>query len=289
MSKIKPDWLENPDILPYVCIREENKITGSGLRHHFNWFDREPYMIDPMLLENAGFVELQMKVDSIMFGRLSTPRWAFYDCGIMPGLITGFVMRRDKIPQEVQHVYGNKHQQEWVPLSLFVVIPSVGVGEWVAHNLCSLNGLLPKQKKLKGLGFLSKAFGLWYANIDWLYGVTQWDSYALKIHSNFGDLQLVATYSSSHDHAHSITYKCRVDPIAWIRLFDKQGRNESFDLRYQKTKILLHPTSESNLKSLQGRLEKGEGPFFLSGDEILEKPLGSSLTLFTPRLLGRQL
>ena len=279
MSSVKPDWLEDPDILPYVCIRKENHIIG--IKKHFSWFDREPYIVDPLSPENLSFVKLQMKVDSVMFGKLFTPKWAFYNCGIMPGLITGFAMRRDKIPQEIQHVYESEQEQEWVPLSLFVVIPCVGVGQWAAHNLCSLNELFPKGKKLRGLGFLSKAFGLWYASIDWLYGVTQWNSHALKLHANFGDFELISSYNPFHNFPCSLTYRCRVDSMSWKNFFDKSKDHKSFHLRYQKTKLMIDPSSEKNLKSLQSRLEKREGPFFLSGAEILEKPLGSPLTLFT--------
>ena len=281
MDTLKPDWLENPDILPYVCMRKENHTTG--MRQYFSWFDRKPYIVDPLSSESLEFIKLQMKVDSIMFGRLFTPKWAFYDCGIMPGLITGFAMKRDKVPQEIQHIYGDEHQQEWVPLSLFIVIPCVGVGQWAAHNLCSLNGLLPKEKRLKGLGFLSKAFGLWYANIDWLYGVTQWESHALKLHANFGDFELISSYNSLHNLPCSLTYRCRVDPMSWRNFFDKKKSNEFFNLRYRKTKLTVDPRDEKSLKSLQSRLEKKEEPFFLSGDEILEKPIGQPLTLFIPR------
>ena len=54
-----------------------------------------------------------------------------------------------------------KGGHEWTPLSLFITIPSMGPdGEWVAHNLCSANCLLPKEDRFYGLGFLSK--GLWF-------------------------------------------------------------------------------------------------------------------------------
>lgn len=278
MDTFKPDWLESPYIRPYICVRKENHITG--IRRHFDWFDRSPYIVDPYLPENLGFIKLQMKVDSIMFGKMFTPKWAFYGCGIMPGFISGFVMKRDKIPKEIQHVYEDEPQQEWVPLSLFMVIPCVGPGQWVAHNLCSLSKLFPKETKLKGLGFLSKAFGLWYAGIDWLYGVTQWDSPALKLHVHFGDFELISAYNPLHNYANSLTYKCRVDPMLWKNFFGKKRNNQLFHLHYQKTELMVNSGDEKSLKSLQSYLDKKEGPFFLSGEEVLEKPLGQPLALY---------
>ena len=276
METFKPDWLDSPDILPYVCVRKENRSTG--VQKAFDWFDRKAYIVDP--LENLEFIKMQMKVDSVMFGKLFTPKWAFYGCGILPGLITGFVMRRDKIPKEVQHIYEDEGHQEWVPLSIFIVIPCIGPDQWAAHNLCSLNKLFPKEAKLKGLGFLSKAFGLWYADVNWLYGVTQWDSPALKLHANFGSFELVSAYNPLHNYANSLTYKCRIDTTLWKSFFDEKRKNESFHSYYQKTKIIIHPNDEEDLKSLQNRLDNKEGPFFLSGDEVLEKPLGEPLTLY---------
>lgn len=284
MNILKPDWLENSHILPYVCIRPENHIVESGSRHLLSWFHRSPLIINPNISASADFVELQMKVDAVMYGRLFTPRWAFYGCGLMPGLITGFVIKRDHIPKELQKIYGNQHHQEWVPLSLFIIIPSVNRGEWVAHNLCSINKLLPKEKRLKGLGFLTKAFGLWYANIEQLYGITQWDAYVLKLHANFGDFQLIRTYNTLHNFTNSLTYKCRVDPLTWLQFFNRKDADSTFDLRYQKTDLMLHPQKESSLKEIQNYLEKGEGPFFLSSKEVLDKPLGEALTLFTPKI-----
>ena len=276
MDTLKPDWLDRPDILPYICVRKENHIIKT--RQHFDWFDRKPYIVDP--LENLNFVKMQMKVDSFMFRKLSTPKWAFYNCGIMPGLITGFAMRRDKIPKEIQHIYEDQDSQEWVPLSIFIVIPCINQDHWAAHNLCSLNKLFVKERKLKGLGFLSKAFGLWYFGINKLYGVTQWDSPALKLHANFGAFELISAYNPLHNYVNSLTYKCQVDPISWKNFFDKNKSDESFHLRYQKTKIKVSPNDKESLKSLQDRLDKKEEPFFLSGKEVLEKPLGQQLTLY---------
>ena len=160
------------------------------------------------------------------------------------------------------------------------MIPCINQDHWAAHNLCSLNSLFAKERKLKGLGFLSKAFGLWYFGINRLYGVTQWNSPALKLHANFGTCQLISAYNPLHNYANSLTYKCQVDPISWRNFFDKSRNNKSFHLLYQKTKITVDPNNEENLKSLQNRLDNKEGPFFLSGEEVLDTPLGQPLTLY---------
>ena len=55
---------------------------------------------------------------------------------------------------------------------------------------------LKKKHRYYGLGFLTKAFGLWYANIPVCCGVTQWTSPALKIHSHYGVIEVLTAYHS---------------------------------------------------------------------------------------------
>ncbi|MCB0394059.1 MAG: hypothetical protein KDD25_05840, partial [Bdellovibrionales bacterium] len=283
-DETKPAWLDLPEIVPYVCARWENRIPNSGLRHRFSWFNRPPLMIDPIRNANLGFAELQMKLDQLTFGGgMQTPRWAFYDCGVMPGLITGFACRWKALPKEIKKLYGDNMGQEWAPLSMFIVIPSVARGEWMAHNLCSINKAIDSNLRYKGLGFLSKAFGLWYANIDHLYGVTQWDSPALKLHANFGEFELVTTYTPVHTYATSVTYRSRVDTATWRRIFTKDMSDDIFQIRYREAGLELDPRNIDGLKDIQSRLERDEGPFFLSGSEVLQKDIGEKLTLYVSR------
>ncbi|MEZ4873543.1 MAG: hypothetical protein R2827_15140 [Bdellovibrionales bacterium] len=73
--------------------------------------------------------------------------------------------------------------------------------------MSSINALVPKEDRLYGLGFLSKAFGLAYANIRTCCGMTQWNSPAIRLHSHYGVLEVLTAFTPAHTHAHTLTYR----------------------------------------------------------------------------------
>src|SRR6185312_514387 len=209
----KADWFvkgsADGDIRPYVYVRSDNKIQNPGSRHRLNWFPLEPIYKNPLDIKELEFAEQIYFIEGQAFGpaNMAMPRWVFYDCAIIPGFVAGFAMRTSKLPVAIKKVMRTSPDQEWTPLSLFIIIPTVAKGQWVAHNLCSINSMLPEADRLYGLGFLSKAFGLWYANVESCLGMTQWGSPALKLHTHYGHMQIVTAYTPVHSHAKTITYR----------------------------------------------------------------------------------
>lgn len=279
----RPQWLEDKNIRPFVLIRPENKIKNPGSFHNFDWFSQEPLLINPLATDEYDFVNQILKIDGLVFSdaTLQTPRWVFYDCAVMPGLVTGFAIEQNAMPEEVKKILNPPPDLKWVPLSLFTVIPTIAKDTWMAHNFCSVNELLPPQFRWKGLGFLSKSFGLWYANIQFLHGVTQWMRPALKLHANYGQFQIVTAFTPIHSYSHSVTYGLQVDPSLWVSFFEKRFFDSRFEKEFKKTDLIVEPSSEISIRRLQRRIEEKEGPFFLSGNELLAKKLGEPLDLFT--------
>lgn len=167
-------WLESGDIRPYVFVRPENKIDQPGTRHRLDWFNQEPIYKNPLDLKELSFANAIYQIEWKSFGHqdLAIPRWVFYDCAAMPGFIAGYAGRSKKLPKKILEILNYSDENEWCPLSLFIIIPTMKKGEWVAYDLCSVNSLLPKDEQYYGLGFLSKAFGLWYANVVQCSGMT---------------------------------------------------------------------------------------------------------------------
>ena len=99
------------------------------------------------------------------------------------------------------------------------MIPSQIPGEWVAHNLCSVNTVLPEDERRYGLGFLTKAFALWSAGARTLCGVTQWTSPALRLHAHFGPFEILGAYTRIHSHPATLTYRVELDPAVWPGFF----------------------------------------------------------------------
>ncbi len=283
----KADWLNkwgaNGDIRPYVYVRPDNMIQNPGSRHRLDWFPMAPIYKNPLDTHELDFANMIYFIEENAFGpaNMAMPRWVFYDCAILPGFVAGFAMRASALPQAIRKVLPDTSQLEWVPLSLFIIIPSMAKGQWIAHNLCAVNSLLSEQDRLYGLGFLSKAFGLWYANVESCLGITQWGSPALKLHSHYGHMEIVTAFTPVHSHAKTITYRVEVDMHCWEKFFTRED-----DLRflesYAPTNMLIDPKNEKTMVDLHQRLQNGER-YYLSAADIAQKDLTEPLLVYAPK------
>ncbi len=262
-------------------MRPENKIQNPGTRHNIDWFNQEPIYKNPLNLNELPFAEAIYQIEWKAFGHqdLAIPRWVFYDCAAMPGFIAGYAGRTSKLPQKIKTILNYSEENEWCPLSLFIIIPTMHKGEWVAYDLCSVNSLLPKDEQFYGLGFLSKAFALWYANVDQCSGMTQWGSPSLKLHSHYGPLEMIGSYAPLHTHAKTMTYRCEVKADNWEKFFTKE-QDLAFLERYGKTDYLIEPNNQESMIQMQQRIQNNEGPFYLNAGDIAHKGLRDPLTIY---------
>lgn len=276
-------WLNQSDIRPYVFVRPENRIHQPGeLYSDFDWFPHEVLYKNPLEMDEVLFADRILNLEGQAFGPsgMAMPRWVFYDCAILPGFVAGFAHRTATLPQSLREVLKIDDDRDWTPLSLFIIIPTMSKeGEWVAHNLCSVNSLLPKSERFYGIGFLSKAFGLWYANVKTCCGMTQWMSPSIRLHAHYGDFEILTSYTPVHSYAKTLTYRVKINPDMWPAFFTKAPQ-KGFAERYSPAQFDVDPQSEESLKFLQKKLEKREGPFFLDGAETLVKPLDAALRVY---------
>jgi hypothetical protein len=277
-------WGESGDVRPYVYVRPDNKISSPGSRHHSNWFPMEPIYKNPLDTHELEFAEQIYFIEGRAFGpsNMAMPRWVFYDCAIIPGFVAGFAMRTSKLPDSIRKVMRTDPTMEWTPLSLFIIIPTMAKGQWVAHNLCAINSLLPEQDRLYGLGFLSKAFGLWYANVESCLGMTQWGSPALKLHSHYGHMQIVTAYTPVHSHAKTITYRVEVDTLCWEKFFNRET-DYGFLEQFGPSGLIIDPQSETSMIELHDRIQRGEGPYYLNAADIATQKLTDPLPVYQPK------
>jgi len=280
----KAKWLELAEqghIRPYIYVRTDNHIPQPGSRHRLDWFPWQPIFIDPLNLNEIEFAERIYHLENTAFGpaAMAIPRWVFYDCGVVPGFVAGFAMRTDKLPPALSTVMIGQKDHEWMPLSLFIIIPTMKRGEWVAHNLCAVNSLLPEKERMYGLGFLSKAFGLWYANVETCCGMTQWGNSAIKLHSHYGTLQIVTAYTPVHSHAKTLTYRSVVNVSSWEKFFTREEDLEFLE-RFEPSGMMLDPTSESSMIELHKKIERCEGPYYLGAGDIAAKKLTDPLIVY---------
>jgi hypothetical protein len=281
----RPEWMSDPNIRPYVFARKANRPIHPGTAYEFKMFDREPIVMEPLEMGEVYFANQIMNLDQVAFNAngLLTPRWVFFDCAVMPGLIAGFAMRTNAMPAEMKAVLNVNNEIEWTPISLWVGMPTPEPGRWMAQNFGSINTFVDRKHRLSGLGYLSKAYALWYGNITELYGVAQWNSPALKLHANYGPFEVVTSYTPIHDYANSVTYRMWVDTEYWQNFLTKKDSNTQFQLKFSSTQFKIKPLEEESLIEIQSMIETEQGPFFLDPVEIFSKPIGSELLLYKPK------
>lgn len=297
MAKIHPildhpklGWMRDENIRPYVFVRPENRMPQPGQFHKsLDWFPHKVLYKNPLEMDQVKFADRILNLETKAFGPsgMEMPRWVFYDCAIVPGFVAGFAVRTASLDMKTRIALGVESneaaaEEEWTPLSLFIIIPTMSdKGEWVAHNLCSVNSILPKELQYYGIGFLSKGFGLWYANVQKVCGMTQWTSPSIRLHAHYGDFEVLTAFTPVHSYSHTLTYRVQVDATRWEKFFSKAGI-QHFDQKYVKAGFDVEPTEEASLIRFQRKLEAGDGPFYLNGAETVSKPLGESLTVYRP-------
>lgn len=302
----KIPWIKSGDIRPYVFVRPENQIQNHGARHRTDWFPHAPVTKDPLDIRSVYFADRIYSIEERAFGpsNMAMPRWVFYDCAVMPGFVAGFAAKPSALPDIVKKALDptlhpatgsavgqspflpqlkSLDEMDWVPLSLFIIIPTMHKGEWVAHNLCSVNSLLPKEDQFYGLGFLSKAFGLWYANVEQCSGMTQWGSPALKLHSHYGWLEVIGAYAPVHSHRQTITYRANVHVDLWDKFFSKE-QDLAFLENFKPSGIEIDPKEEASMVNLQKCIEEEKSSYYLSAHEIGLKKLEEKLTVYQPKM-----
>lgn len=280
-SDLRFSWYDNKIIRPYVFVREDMRVENPGSLFPLSLFPSDPILWNPLSRQKVEYANQILNLESRAFSQsgMAMPRWVFYDCAIMPGFVAGFACLTEALPGPMKEALDGAAGTKWTPISLFIIIPTMREGEWFAHNLCSINSLISKEHKLYGLGFLTKAFGLWYANIRTCCGATQWKSPAVKLHTQYGAFELLTTFTPAHDYEKTVTYRVNVDPSYWEGFFNGQGYLD-FDKEFEKTDQQIDPNSESSMKRIQDKIENEKKSFYLNPQEIRQKSLDSSLSLY---------
>jgi hypothetical protein len=204
-------------------------------------------MIDPLKLESKEFIELIYKMDKLTFGGqgMGMPKWVMFDCAVMPGAVFGFAISKNKLSKSDLEMFGDV-KGEYIPVSMYIAIPMIEKGSWFGHNLSSLNNIV--SEKLSGLGLLTKYSAMKFLRITSLYGATQWESNALHIHLQIGDLVIKSAYTPIHSNALTLCYKCT--PLPEEIVFGESR------ISHLESNNLFH-ASEENIIQLQVEIENG--------------------------------
>jgi hypothetical protein len=230
------------------------------------------WFIDPTNTESAIFLNALQKLDGLTFGPEGMPmdKWVFYDCAEIPGFIYGFAMPGSELSEREAELFGvPKDYAGPVPISMYIAIPMLEAGCWLGHNLASLNPVLP-DRKLGFLATLTKAMGLKAFGVEQCFGATQWNSRALNVHTRFGPLELLTTYTPAHSFSATLTYRFDVEDNC-LRAAMGDSEAEAKIVR-PAPDFFLGADNEKGMRQIQSEIERGArfaiaGPASWIGDQ----------------------
>lgn len=210
--------------------------------------------LDPHRVTSAPFLTLLQRLDENNYGPadMALPRWAFYDCGEVPGGLFGFARPAERVPQSLRDEIGiEPGYSGLVPLSMLLAIPMLRPGEWHVYGLCAVDETAAEA--LEGLLLVTLAVGLTVLGVQKAYGAAQWGSAELAAHGRFAPLELLTAWTPAHSHPDTLTWRFEVSPK---RVADAlaDGPPTAGD---QPNARWVDGDDETAFKALQARLEAG--------------------------------
>lgn len=160
---------------------------------------------------------------------LEVPRWAFYDCGIGPGLALGLCW--DESAEDE-----GGHGPRLHPLTAVTALPQVQPGHWLFYDL---RGPLVPDDQNEDLREATLRLALAAIRPEGVTGETQWSSDQLDIHCRIATLEIIAAWLPTHDIAASLVFRYTDQPLA-------SGRVAHVDV-----------TDPGALRALQDTIEAG--------------------------------
>lgn len=240
-----PAWLESltaAGYYPYVA-------TSDYLLPAFNL---TPFGVpaQTFLMENpdhGAFHEAYLLSNSLSFKSpdLKMPHWVLIDCALMQTAVVGFMRRRDSLPENMLAHYRNDpaidlDRLEYIPVSGQIASTTADGKCMSGFSLFSLGSSIDGPRNL---GLFTKALAIEVyraANLEWLYGITQYNNPAIKIHGRFSPrMEVIQPIVSLHPKKDmTLVYRMAVDydpytltdklpepePTFWMKADDISGK-----------------------------------------------------------------
>jgi hypothetical protein len=240
-----PGWLQRliaDGYIPYVATSE--RLLPS--------FNTSPFgdKARCYLMENQGdaaFFESYLLSNSLGFKSpdLKMPHWVLIDCTLMQTAIVGFMKARDELPAKFLDYYRNDPRIDMenlthIPISGQIASLTADGKSLFGFSLFSLGSSINGPKNI---GLFTKALALEVyraADYDELYGITQYDNPAIKIHGRFSsrmeihqpivplhpkkDMTLIYKTKVDYDPWRLEENRVPVEPGFWIQAHDRNTK-----------------------------------------------------------------
>jgi hypothetical protein len=221
-------------------------------------------------MASGPFLDLIQHLDSRCYAarRLRMPRWAFYDCGELPGAIIGLGRPARGLSPELRAALDVAPTYEGlVPVTMYVAIPMLEKHHWLGHTITSIHEVIDGGVP-SGSRILTIAIALSALRAKRATSSTQWASAELDSIAHFAPLTVMAAWVPQHDHPGTCVLRCEVDEARILA-----GLSEP--PAAPKHNRMIDPNDERALIALQKEIEAGSRvavagpPFYTKGDTMV--------------------
>jgi hypothetical protein len=255
---------EDTELRPFVIATPEifrgfDARTTAGELGFYDAFDESnrPFleaMNRANCLAHDGTVVPRSEVNS-----LGMPRWVMLDCAILPAGMFGFEVPVDAIPPDVRTRLDPSGQLDWIGISEYSAIPTLDPETLMGISLFSL-------VQGRHLGIRTKALALKTLSAKHMSGVTQFDNPGLRVHIEFGPLEILSSTVAVHARPdESFVYRLEV-PSDFILDEMIEGKEPPYPVRSIETteRMKVDPTHRRAAKALTRKLNDGKGGWYIT-------------------------
>ncbi len=200
-------------LVPYLVSSSIDGDPGGPAAHR----------VDPLRVDASPFLDMLQRLDALVRGPkgMALPRWAFFDCAEVPGVIAGFACPADGLPPRAREVMAVR--PGWsgpVPVSLVAAIPMLDPGSWHVYGLSCLDEREPAWGA-PGLGASTLDLAIRAAKATRAYAAAQWRDRELEVIARFAPLELLTAWTPAHSDPATLT--CRFEVSA-----SRRGAEDGF-------------------------------------------------------------
>jgi len=247
------------ELVPYLVATRvlQERMDLAPLGHRYP----AELVFDPTRRASGPFLDLLEKLDAATFGRegMAMPRWAFYDCAELPGAVLGLAARAADVPPDVRADFGEPSDDEILPLSMYIAIPTLTEHEWLGYSLCSFP--LPDETfHGAAVDIATLAISVATLRARQVTGTVQWSSPHLAAPARFAPLGVLAAWLPAHTRAETCVFRFDVDEARLERALSTTVKAEG-DVEW------LVADDLAQHHAAQARIERGERAFIVGVPE----------------------
>jgi hypothetical protein len=187
------------------------------------------HRFDPRKTGSAEFIDALHRFNELIYRPvgLIMPRWAMYDCGVVPGIALGLACDSSEIPETLRTLlqlplgYSGP-----VPLSMMVAIPTLDDDDWLTYTVASAHQILPDDYPEDSRRQTLEA-GIALLGARCMTALTQWKSTELAIHAAIAPLELLAAWVPAHSLRETAVFRYRPSDDRVLEADDRLGRNDT--------------------------------------------------------------